>query len=368
MSDSTGPTPGIANAINPRRLRVAREARGLTQSALARSIEGELSASAISQLENGRTRPTTATLRKLSEALDFPVEFFLRRDAQEDPQGFFRRLTSVPATDRRRALARAQMLHDLASTIERSVRLPALDVIREPSGPRLIGEIEELAGRLRRRWQLPSGPVANVVLELERHGIVVARYAMGRNDLDGFSVWYPDRPVVVLGDDKGVAARSRFDAAHELGHLVMHGHDRAGEREAEREANRFAAAFLMPEGDIRSELPAKADWRRLIDLKAQWGVSIGALLQRCRALDVMGEHVHLNAMKTMSARGWRTEEPGDELLGRPERPVLLERAIRLLEADGTDTIDDVADRAALSVTDVREILRYSMDQRPNVEL
>ncbi|WP_327735886.1 ImmA/IrrE family metallo-endopeptidase [Streptomyces nojiriensis] len=42
------------------------------------------------------------------------------------------------------------------------------------------------------------------------------------------------------------AERSRFDAAHELGHLVMHGSDRecAGP-EAERQANDYASAFLM---------------------------------------------------------------------------------------------------------------------------
>jgi hypothetical protein len=45
--------------------------------------------------------------------------------------------------------------------------------------------------------------------------------------------------------------RGRFDAAHELGHLVMHGHERPlPGPEAEREANQFASAFLMPRADV----------------------------------------------------------------------------------------------------------------------
>lgn len=67
-------------------------------------------------------------------------------------------------------------------------------------------------------------------------------------------------PVVVLGADKNDRARSRFDGAHELGHLVVHGHQIWGVKEVEHQAHAFAAAFLMPAGDIRDELPDRADW------------------------------------------------------------------------------------------------------------
>ena len=53
-------------------------------------------------------------------------------------------------------------------------------------------------------------------------------------------------PVVVLGTDKNDRARSRFDGAHELGHLVVHGDQIWGVKEVEHQAHAFAAAFLMP--------------------------------------------------------------------------------------------------------------------------
>lgn len=358
----------IAPAVNPGRLRLAREARGWTQAELTARLAEPLSSAAVSQLENGRTRPTGPTLLALATTLEFPLEFFLLRDGDDEAPGFFRKLQSAPARERRRALACAQLLYDLASAVGRHVRLPDLAVPRRTQGPRDSEDIEEIAAAVRAEWKLGDGPVRHVVRELERHGIVVARFTMERTDVDGFSVWHPDRPVVVLGEDKGIAARSRFDAAHELAHLVLHGPERAGTREAEKEAHRFAAAFLMPERDIRSRLPARADWRCLIDLKAEWGVSIGALIQRAKDLKVMGDHAHLNAMKAMSARGWRIKEPGDELLGAPERPVLLERALKLLEREHGLSLTDIAEEAALPAAEIRRLVGLSVDTRPVVEL
>ena len=296
-----------------------------------------------------------------------PVEFFLRREGDAPVTGFFRSLRSTPARVRRRALAQAHLVHDLALALERHVRLPELNLRRRTRSEYADVDIEALAERVRDDWDLGDGPVPHVVRQLERHGVVVARLAIDRSDVDGFSIWYPTRPVVVLGDDKGVASRSRFDAAHELGHLLMHEPERAGTRDAELEAHRFAAAFLLPAESIAPVLPLRADWRLLLDLKTEWGVSIAALLHRARSLDVMSEYHYVTAMKAMSARGWRRSEPGDELVGRPERPVLLERAVGRLTADGV-SLGDVAAQAGLPVQWVRQLLGAAADDRPGIDI
>lgn len=41
------------------------------------------------------------------------------------------------------------------------------------------------------------------------------------DEIDAFSLWRDDRPYIFLNTSKS-AERSRFDAAHELGHLVLH--------------------------------------------------------------------------------------------------------------------------------------------------
>jgi Zn-dependent peptidase ImmA (M78 family) len=123
---------------------------------------------------------------------------------------------------------------------------------------------------------------------------------------------------VVLAADKNDRARSRFDAAQELGHLVAHGDQVWGVKEVEQQAHYFAAEFLMPAADIPRELPTEVDWPRLFDLKREWQVSLGALLMRARTLERLSPGQYLTAVKAASARGWRRIEPVP--LGKPEQP------------------------------------------------
>jgi hypothetical protein len=115
------------------------------------------------------------------------------------------------------------------------------------------------------------GPVPDVAGVLEKHGILVIRLPLDTADVDAFSLPFHDRPVIVLGTDKNDRARSRFDGAHELGHLVVHGDQIWGVKEVERQAHTFAAAFLMPAEDIRDELPDRADWPILFQLTRKLG-------------------------------------------------------------------------------------------------
>jgi Zn-dependent peptidase ImmA (M78 family) len=183
--------------------------------------------------------------------------------------------------------------------------------------------IEAIAESVRAEWKVPPGPIQNVVDTLESHGIVVIRLPLDSADVDAFSLPFADHPVVVLGADKNDRARSRFDAAHELGHLIMHGDQIWGMKEVETQAHQFAAAFLMPEKDIYRQLPTTVDWPRLFELKRRWQVSLAALLMRARALGRMSESTYLTAIKAASARGWRRLEPVP--LGPPEQPSHLLR-------------------------------------------
>jgi Zn-dependent peptidase ImmA (M78 family)/DNA-binding XRE family transcriptional regulator len=305
--------------FEPGRIRLARELNGWSQTELARRVD--LSAAAVSQFEIGVTRPSAESLRDVAGALHMPESFF-SLPLVETHEGFFRSLRRSSVTDRRRARALAQLAHDLADLDTASV-LPAVTV---PEQARLAldattEEIEAEALRVRKAWGLPAGPVHDVVGVMESHGIVVIRLPLDSADVDAFSLPFADRPVVVLASDKADRARSRFDAAHELAHLVLHGEQVWGLPEVEKQAHAFAAAFLMPRDDISGELPPRADWPVLFALKQRWQVSIAALLMRARTLGRMSETSYLTAMKMVSARGWRRSEPVP--LGPPEEPRLL---------------------------------------------
>lgn len=363
----------IASALfSARRLRLARESRSLTRAAVA--SQAALTSAAVSQFEKGDARPAPQTLLRLAQALEFPVQFFAvgtapsSRDPHYDDgpgdHGYFRSLRSTSVTERRRALALAQLIRDIADKLSESVRLPPADIPRHPT-PMDPGRAdpEACAAHVRAEWNITRGPIPDVVSTLERHGIVCARYHAGTHAVDAFSVSFPERPVTVLGDDKAKRDRERFSAAHELGHLVMHQPQHAGNKLVEDQANQFAAAFLMPTDDIRGELPATAAWNELLILKRRWGASIGALLMRSRRLAIMPENTYIQAVRYMSMRGWRTSEPGD--LGAGEAPQLLALAAATAAQSGV-TISTLSAETGWPEPIIGEVLAASSDPRPQL--
>lgn len=364
----------LAPLTDPARVRRAREGLRLTQGELASLIRQRaghrVSAPALSQIERGQTRPSADTLGALATALDYPVEFFVRRGSDDEVvDGFFRSLRSTPVRDRKAAMAQVHLVHDFVLEVERRLRLPDVDVPCIPLDASSTDlDAAEAARAVRERWGIPDGPIVDVVRELERHGIVVVRLSTGTRKVDAFSVAFRDRPLVILGDDKGKRGRSRFDASHELAHVVGHRDVKGWERRAEEQANAFAAEFLLPEADITPELrAAKLTWGRLLELKLRWGVSLQALLYRAKSLGVLSQPQYVNWIKGLSARGWRIDEPGDAELGPPERSSLLELAVAHLEEAGT-ALPELVAAAGLPTKEVQSILQASVDARPRLEI
>lgn len=358
----------VAPLFDGQRLRLAREALGMTQRGLAEALGARLSSAALSQFEKGDARPSAASLLDLAEVTRFPPAFFARDPAVGDVaevDGFFRSLRSTGVRQRRSHRAKAELVRLVAVGLERFVKFPARDVPRLPVPPDAPREdVEAVARRVREMWALPDGAVENVIRTVERRGVVVARMLLESDTVDAFSVPFPDRPVIVLGKDKGRPDRSRWDCGHELGHLVMHDPDPQRSRHLEDQANWFAAELLLPAAEVRDQVPSAADWKTLADLKVSWGVSMNALLQRAKSLGVMPEPAYVQALKTMSTRGWNRREPVQ--LATVEEPVLLARAAELLSEGGT-TLEQLAGEIGLSVELVSDIIGASSDPRPTVE-
>lgn len=95
---------------------------------------------------------------------------------------------------------------------------------------------------------------------------------------------------------------------------------------------------------------------------------MAALLRRGRDLRIVSEDDYRNAMKYMSARGWRQLEPGDRELGPPESPLLLERSLRIIEVEHDLTVEELIERSHLPLKDTLDLVRASHDRRPIVEL
>jgi Zn-dependent peptidase ImmA (M78 family) len=338
-------------------------------------MDRPITAAALSQIESGRIRPSPDTAEDLARALNVPVGFFtaLRADLGEaSPVTYFRHLRSTSARERRRAAALVLLLSDLVAALEQHVRLPDLRVpdrlVDARSGPQ---DVEEAADAVRAEWGLGPEPIPHVVRELERHGVIVARLTIGHRSVDAFSARLGRRPLVLLTEDKSNYVRSRFDAAHELGHLVMHRRVETGMRTVETQAHDFASCFLLPRMIALNVLPTRLDpagWMRLAELKRRWGISMSALLYRARKLRLLSDEAYRNAMKYLSAKGWRTDEPGDREMGLPEAPLLLERAVKTLKVELGKGFEEFVRAANLPVTDVMELVEAAVDRRPIIEL
>ncbi len=363
---------GVTSDFDGARLALARRLARLPRAQLARDLD--LSPAAITQFERGTSRPTAPVAAALALRLGVPEDFFQHgrpTPGLTETSAHFRSLRATPALSRDQALAFAELALDVVAAVEQYVDLPPVDLPDVgDAGPGAVrSELAAAADRTRAAWGVPAGPIGHVVRLLEAHGVVVLSLPtqVGPRDLDpgvdAFSTVASARPLVLLSPLKNDKARSRFDAAHELGHLLLHHDIDPGNKIVENQAQSFAAEFLMPAELIVDDLPRRLDWEQLHLAKRRWGVSLKALVYRARTLGVLSETAVRRANIILAHQG----NPEAGPLGPPERPTLLGRAVDLLEANGTP-LDDLASAARLPRAQVADVIDSGSDPRPQLKL
>lgn len=344
----------------PHRLRMARDLAGVSQGILADAAD--VSVASISLYERGGAIPSDAKLATFAAHLDVGVEFFYSSTTSPNTPAFFRSLRATKSVDRRRARHKIEVIYELVKALEKVVRLPEREVPEYPVSETQEGGPGMAARRTRQDWDLPPGPIRNVIRSVERRGVIVAQPQEDNPQIDAYSVNYPDRPIIAMSLAKGKHDRCRFDVAHELGHLVMHEPADAVSPLAERQADQFAAEYLMPREHIEADLRAAETLSALLHLKRKWRVSLAALIRRRYDLKIIDKARYTYYMKTISARGWRRHEPVD--LGKPETPILLTRAMQLANL----TERDLAQHTGYTVGLIQTVLNSTPDVRPHVRI
>ncbi len=326
---------GVQN-FQPARMLQAREVRGLTQAALAGLTNK--SPATISKWENGSQTPEPPALAALARALNVPEQLLLRPVLDSGDSPFFFR-SNQAITREAQAIARGRLawLNELSISLQDWVDWPEISVPRLGNGDfRKLSDadIEGFAAECRRQWKLGTGPIENVVLAMENAGVICVREELGYDRMDGVSKWFASdvRPYVFLSADKANAVRSRFDAAHELGHLVAHWNvpaiDYTRQAELERQAHLFAAAFLMP-GDTFSTEVSTPSLDTFLTLKPRWKTSVAAMIMRCKQLGIIDDAYSVRLWKNYSARGWKRGEPLDDVIPF-EGMRLIPRAVQMI--------------------------------------
>jgi len=361
----------VPELFDGERLRQARIYNGLKKINVAEAIG--VSAAAVGQYERGKARPSGPIFASIALHLGFPTQFFEKRNHSSESvsrDAHFRMKVATRKMDRDQAIVRLEFLADILSAIEMKVELPEVSMPEHPVNERTNrSEIESAAAAVRLAWGVGSGPIDNVVRLLEGHGTVVVRPAVDSNDVDAFSTWFADRPVVILGSDKDDAARSRFDAAHELGHLVMHHDADPGESTVERQAHQFAGAFLMPAETIKREFPKRMNWTKFFELKLRWHVSLQALLYRAKELEVLSPDAYQRAQVNLRRKGWQIHEPID--IGSPEEPTLLRQSVEVFQSHLNADDASIASDCRLPESVFKALIRggsMNASSKPKVEI
>jgi Zn-dependent peptidase ImmA (M78 family)/transcriptional regulator with XRE-family HTH domain len=321
------------------RLRLARAFKDLTQAELGE--RASVTSQYIGYLENGRKQPTAILVDAFANVLGFEPGFFYGPPLEEfrETECHFRKRATTPVGVRTRVLAHGTLFGGLVEYLDDSVSMPPENV------PRVCvqhhEDIERAAETCRMQWGLGRDlPSKNLTRAVEHAGVIVTRFEASAAKVDAFSR-SGRRSVIVLNVDKDAASRSRFDLAHECGHLVMHDGLTTGDPETEKQANQFASALLLPRVGFVREFPRShhLDWAAVFQLKKRWGASASAIVRRAYDLRLIPATTYQSAYKAMAYRGWLKSEPEEPL---PETPELVPLCIEQLRTAHGLSLHDMA--------------------------
>lgn len=350
-----------------RRLRYAREFRGLSQQATANAIG--VTRTAITQMESGNRSVSTLELSKLAECYRRPISFFFQEAAEE--QDIFVALYRAAPELNVDPIVRDQVWECL-NLCQEGVSLKEILGLESRTGlptyefrsPRTKGDAITQGNRAaieeRRRLGLGESPVHGISELIVSQGIWASDAELP-GGVSGLFLNHISFGLAIVVNANHSRGRKKFSYAHEYAHALM---DRNGQLSVsssgnsselvEVRANAFAASFLMPadgvydllrnldlrtpyhriqtvydaasggsyEGVIRTESSSRTvSFKDVAKVAYRFGVSYQAALFRLKSLKLLSEKE--------TDRQMALEESGKQFLNE------------LSDADSVERKDDI---------------------------
>ncbi|GJN59197.1 ImmA/IrrE family metallo-endopeptidase [Elizabethkingia anophelis] len=346
--------------ISVDRIKLARESRGLTQSSLAKNLS--FNQATLSKIEKGLYHVNEEIINELSSALDYRKDFFYKsHEVYPLKHFYFRKNLGTTVTNSKKIESIINIFSsniiDLTESVNIEVDLPYVDLEREALTP------EKFASRVRDYFNLPKGPIKNLVNTLERQGIVIHFLDFNKDlKISGVSFITPAGIPLIIINNSIPNSRKRFTIAHELAHLLMHykGSIIGELRDLEKEADRFASEFLIPEREIKLELFSLTE-EKLFMLKSYWKVSIQALIYKANSLSTITKDQHRRWITKINYHGWRKDEPFEFEI---ESPSLLPKLFKLHFDDLEYSVEEIQQIFGLKED---EFNRYYIQNYPQLQ-
>ena len=273
-----------------RRIKMAREMRGMSLESLSKAMSPSVTKQAISKYEKGMAVPGSSVVLALSNALNVTVDYFFRQHTVSIGKVAFNKKSSLNAID---AKAVSEMVRDhveryLEALQATGVKIPAIGEM----WPKSVGDeraIVSMVKELKQAWNIGDYALGNVIEILEQHGIIVIEID-NSNGFDGLSGWVDDiYPIIVLNRSLNYESK-RLTALHELGHILISVEHDA--RKIEKLCNLFAGEMLISDERLIDILGGKVKGifiNELENVRDSYGISIDALLFKMKRLGIISK-------------------------------------------------------------------------------
>jgi len=353
----SGRTPSLPRPI-PERIKEAREARGYTLDAFADALS--VTRQAVAQYETGQIVPSSDVMSRIVALTAQPPAFFVtpHQRASDDISPFWRSLKRMEEHQRRRIARRLQWAYDVAEFVGRFIHLPEVRLPHIEFDPDTSSDeqIEQAAIAVRDLWGIGHGPMHNLAALFEDNGILLMREAVGCDDMDAVSCWQRGRPFILFSSEVTSGPRSKFNLAHELGHIVLHAGVEVTSRNLDRiekQANRFSGALLLPRETFAKEvLGTSIGYFKY--LKERWGVAISAMVYRCKDLGILSKSQQAYLMRQMNYWKIKEVEPLDDQFPAGE-PSILAESLQMLIRNGVQTKAQIEQAIPVNLADIESI-------------
>lgn len=346
------------------RIKQGRILRGLSQEQLGKKVG--VTRQAISNCEKDNINLSTTNLLKLSETLDLPLSFFYKIPKEDNSDNIiFFRSKDIPKKTKEQLREEINIFDkEIVKYFEKFVKLPSInlpdlsDILEGESYNYRKETIMDICKRIREHWGIGNKPIDNLAYLLQVNGFIISRQYINQDKTDAFSQNIDDKKYIFISGNKECAVRSRFDLAHELGHLVLHNNidkDDFEEKIIEKDADSFASELLYPSEIFLEDIQDYSlGFERFIELKEKWKVSIQLLVRKCKDLKVISDEKYIYFQKRISFNRWRKNEPLDNRIVS-EKPRLFEDVIELLIEKEILTKKDLLVNINL---DKKDIIKY----------
>ena len=359
-----------------RRLRAAREARGLSQKAVADIIG--VPRTAITQMEAGNRSVSTLELIKLAGCYLRPVGVFFEETPEEEEDVLVALHRVAPGLKQDQdvwgQVNRCLNLCREGVFLERVLRFeprsgPPVYENRVPhTAGQAVAQGEGIAQDERNRLNIGNSPIADASELIGAQGIWASGTELP-DEISGLFLSHPTIGLAILVNATHPRGRKRFSYCHEYAHalldrdpgIAISNTDNAAQL-VEKRANAFAAAFLMPKNgvyevlrslgkglpsrqeqtvyDVASGVPIEAAFRAIprsqrvtykdVALVAyRFGVSYQAALYRLKSLQYVSQQETDDLLKQEdSGRGYLDMLDMLDDLEKPERSAHRTRNLR----------------------------------------